>query len=67
MRHIDGCLGKPLEPLAIELIEQDRQDNRNREAEQQSVEVEQEGVGEHASAVIGRKELLKYFLCKIHI
>ena len=59
MGHVDGGLGKPLEALAVQLVQQDRQQDRDREAEQQPVQVEQEGVQEHPAAVIAAEELFK--------
>ena len=59
MRHIDGGLGEALEALVVQLVQHDSQDHRDREAEQQAQEVEQEGVREHPPAVIQLEELFK--------
>ena len=61
MRHIDGGLGKALEPFAVQLVQHDRQEDRNRETEQQAVEVQQEGVRKHPPAVIAVEEFFEIF------
>ena len=61
VRHIDRSLGKSLEALAVQLIQQDGQYDRDGETEQQAVEVQQKSVQEHSSAVIAAKEFFKMF------
>ena len=59
VRHVDGCLAEAFEPFHPQLVQQDRHDDRDREAEEDSVEIQQEGVQEHPSAVIAAEEFFK--------
>ena len=57
--HVDSRLGKALEALAVQLIEQDGKQHRNRKAEKQAVQIEQNGILEHTPAVIRIEECTK--------
>ena len=57
--HVDGRLGEALEPLGVQLIQHDGQQDRDREAEEQAIHVQHDGVLEHTAAVVGVEEGLK--------
>ena len=61
MRQIKQRLGDALEPLDADFIEQQRQNNRHREAEQQIQHVEQQGVDNSLGEVAVLENLLEDF------
>ena len=61
VRNVNRRLREALEALRVQLVEHDGEQNRNGEGEQQSVEVQQQCVCKHASAVVHAEEIAEVF------
>ena len=61
MRDVDDCLRDLLDARPGKLVEQDRHNNWDREAPQQVIQVQQEGVGNQPLGVIGAEKIDEVF------
>ena len=61
VRNVNRRLREALEALRVQLVKHDGEQNRNREGEQQPVEVQQQCVCKHAPAVVHAEEIAEVF------
>ena len=56
VRDIDGGLGELLQALSADVVDHNGQEDRNREGEEKTQHIEQEGVSDQPSEVVGLEE-----------
>ena len=56
VRDIDGGLGELLQALPADVVDHNGQEDRNREGEEKAQHIEQEGIPDQASEVVGLEE-----------